>query len=62
MRFTLCNLVSKSEGGCPENIFLTKDLLYQGTAGIGIGSFLFHATLKHEAQLLDELPMIYTSA
>jgi hypothetical protein len=34
----------------------------QGTAGVGVGSFLFHATLKHEAQLLDELPMIYTSA
>ena len=34
----------------------------QGIAGIGVGSFLFHATLKYEAQLLDELPMIYTSA
>ncbi|KAL5519469.1 YDC1 [Sanghuangporus vaninii] len=27
---------------------------------IGIGSFAFHATLLHAAQLSDELPMIYT--
>ncbi|KAI9190024.1 alkaline ceramidase ydc1 [Blastocladiella emersonii ATCC 22665] len=26
---------------------------------VGIGSFCFHATLQYEAQLLDELPMIY---
>ncbi|KAF2686628.1 alkaline phytoceramidase [Lentithecium fluviatile CBS 122367] len=26
---------------------------------VGIGSFLFHATLKYEMQLLDELSMIY---
>lgn len=26
---------------------------------VGIGSFLFHGTLKFEAQLLDELPMVY---
>ncbi|KAG9023349.1 hypothetical protein FS842_005749 [Serendipita sp. 407] len=30
-------------------------------AFIGIGSFLFHATLLWHAQLLDELPMIYAS-
>ena len=28
---------------------------------MGFGSFLFHMTLKHEAQLLDELPMIWAS-
>lgn len=28
---------------------------------VGIGSFLFHATLKYEMQLLDELSMIYLS-
>ncbi|CAH7670845.1 ceramidase [Phakopsora pachyrhizi] len=30
-----------------------------GIALVGIGSFLFHATLKYEWQLGDELPMIY---
>lgn len=33
-----------------------------GCAGVSIGSFAFHASLKYEAQLLDELPMIYTMA
>lgn len=28
---------------------------------VGIGSWLFHMTLKYEFQLLDELPMIYTT-
>ena len=28
---------------------------------VGIGSWLFHMTLKYEYQLLDELPMIYTT-
>ncbi len=28
-------------------------------AGIGLGSAAFHATLQYEAQLLDELPMIF---
>lgn len=37
-------------------------LAFLGGAGIGIGSFAFHATLKYQAQLLDELPMIYTMA
>lgn len=37
-------------------------LCYLGGAMIGLGSFAFHATLKYEAQLLDELPMIYTMA
>jgi len=27
---------------------------------IGIGSFLFHATLMYEMQLMDELPMLFT--
>jgi dihydroceramidase len=26
---------------------------------VGLGSFCFHATLLYEAQLADELPMIY---
>ncbi|ORX40203.1 ceramidase [Kockovaella imperatae] len=34
-------------------------LLYLGLSLIGIGSFGFHASLRWEWQLLDELPMIY---
>ena len=29
---------------------------------VGIGSFIFHATLLFEAQLMDELPMIYVAS
>ena len=29
---------------------------------MGIGSFAFHATLLFEAQLADELPMIYVGS
>ncbi|CAO1625602.1 unnamed protein product [Parajaminaea phylloscopi] len=36
-------------------------LTYLGIAFVGLGSLAFHATLLYEAQLLDELPMIYTS-
>jgi dihydroceramidase len=34
----------------------------QGCALVGLGSFLFHATLLYEAQLADELPMIYVTS
>ncbi|KAJ8523363.1 hypothetical protein ONZ45_g222 [Pleurotus djamor] len=36
-----------------------------GSAGfglVGIGSFAFHATLLYEAQLADELPMVYVAS
>jgi dihydroceramidase len=33
--------------------------VWQGFALVGIGSFAFHATLLFQAQLADELPMIY---
>lgn len=33
-----------------------------GVGAVGVGSLLFHMTLKHEAQLLDELPMIWASS
>ncbi|KAB8235675.1 ceramidase [Aspergillus alliaceus] len=33
---------------------------YTGYLLVGIGSFLFHATLKYPMQLVDELSMIYT--
>jgi dihydroceramidase len=35
---------------------------FQGCALIGLGSFCFHATLLYEAQLADELPMIYVAS
>ncbi|KAI0756269.1 alkaline phytoceramidase [Daedaleopsis nitida] len=35
---------------------------YLGFALVGIGSFIFHATLTFEAQLMDELPMIYVAS
>ncbi|KAI0050564.1 alkaline phytoceramidase [Auriscalpium vulgare] len=35
---------------------------FAGVALIGIGSFAFHATLLYEAQLADELPMIYVAS
>ncbi|KAH9829475.1 alkaline phytoceramidase [Rhodofomes roseus] len=33
-----------------------------GFALVGVGSFIFHATLLYEAQLADELPMIYVAS
>ncbi|KAF9270657.1 alkaline phytoceramidase [Marasmius fiardii PR-910] len=35
---------------------------YLGFALVGIGSFAFHASLLYEAQLADELPMIYVAS
>ncbi|GJN83339.1 hypothetical protein PLIIFM63780_006888 [Purpureocillium lilacinum] len=40
------------------NIFL---LAYLGYIVVGLGSILFHATLKYPMQLVDELSMIYTT-
>lgn len=36
--------------------------LQQGFTLVGVGSFAFHATLSHTAQLADELPMIFVSS
>ncbi|KZT08705.1 alkaline phytoceramidase [Laetiporus sulphureus 93-53] len=35
---------------------------YSGFALVGVGSFIFHATLLFEAQLADELPMVYVAS
>ncbi|OSD03320.1 aPHC-domain-containing protein [Trametes coccinea BRFM310] len=35
---------------------------WMGFALVGIGSFIFHATLLFEAQLMDELPMVYVAS
>lgn len=37
-------------------------MVYAGIALVGVGSTLFHGTLKYSMQLLDELPMVYTEA
>ncbi|XP_075957386.1 alkaline ceramidase 3 isoform X2 [Anarhichas minor] len=34
---------------------------FLGLAAVGVGSWCFHMTLKYEMQLLDELPMIYST-
>lgn len=40
----------------------TRFLLgYASFGAVGLGSWLFHMTLSYEAQLLDELPMIYAT-
>ncbi|KAI9228706.1 MAG: alkaline ceramidase 3-like protein [Piptocephalis tieghemiana] len=36
-------------------------LAYASFGAVGLGSWLFHMTLSYEAQLLDELPMIYAT-
>ncbi|KAG9068848.1 Alkaline ceramidase 3 [Linnemannia hyalina] len=36
-------------------------LLMQAFFTIGVGSTLFHGTLRHKMQLLDELPMLYAA-
>lgn len=45
-----------------QKLPLSLALCQVGVASIGIGSFLFHATLKYEWQLGDELPMIFCCA
>lgn len=42
-----------------ENLPLPLALCQAGIALVGVGSFLFHATLRYEWQLGDELPMIF---
>jgi dihydroceramidase len=44
-------------GGLPD-----IRIVLQGVAIVGLGSFIFHATLLYEAQLADELPMILVAS
>ena len=45
-----------------EGLPLRYSICHLGVALVGFGSAWFHATLTYSTQLLDELPMIYTSA
>ena len=52
---------------CPHPVTLYPNMLItrgslQGCALIGLGSVFFHATLLYEAQLADELPMVYQAS
>lgn len=57
----LHGMISTLQGGLPNPA--RNAMTHAMIAFIGVGSFVFHATLMWHAQvLLDELPMIYTSA
>lgn len=45
-----------------QSLPLPLALCQVGIALVGIGSFLFHATLKYEWQLGDEIPMIFSAS
>ena len=40
-------------------IIFRYQLIFCSLLAVGVGSWLFHMTLKYEMQLLDELPMIW---
>ncbi|KAF9486454.1 alkaline phytoceramidase [Pholiota conissans] len=54
----VCGFREVTLGGLPTRYGIG----YLGVALVGIGSFFFHATLLFEAQLADELPMIYVGS
>lgn len=56
-RYVLGHLVCKLSHRCQPFVNYL-----QGIALIAVGSILFHATLLFEAQLADELPMVYVAS
>lgn len=44
------------------NLPLPARLAFFGIILVGVGSFMFHGTLKFSMQLLDELPMVFIEA
>lgn len=58
-RFLLGCAVSRRHYSHTTRLLTTGD---QGFGLVGIGSFAFHATLLYEAQLADELPMVYVAS
>ena len=62
LRYGIGYLVCATVVHVPEKYLSECVLSLQGIALVGLGSFFFHATLLFEAQLADELPMIYVSS
>jgi dihydroceramidase len=54
-----CLLYPLKHSTNPKYMHLPK---LQGVGLVGLGSFFFHTTLLFEAQLADELPMIYVGS
>ncbi|KNZ80670.1 Alkaline ceramidase 3, partial [Termitomyces sp. J132] len=54
----ICGVVAAASQSLPTRYVAG----YMGIALVGFGSFAFHATLLFEAQLADELPMIYVGS
>ncbi|KAG5342044.1 hypothetical protein C0989_005724 [Termitomyces sp. Mn162] len=54
----ICGVVAAASQSLPTRYVAG----YMGIALVGFGSFAFHATLLLEAQLADELPMIYVGS
>lgn len=48
-----------TEVAAAPSLFRFK-LAFRTITVVGVGSFLFHATLLHHMQMLDELPMLYS--
>ncbi|KAG0246032.1 ceramidase-domain-containing protein [Mortierella sp. GBAus27b] len=53
--------IEQSAASSPSRIprLFRFKLAFRTITVVGIGSFLFHATLLHRMQMLDELPMLY---
>ncbi|KAF5312908.1 hypothetical protein D9619_002616 [Psilocybe cf. subviscida] len=60
--FTVLLALAGYREACREKLPTRYGTGYLGIALVGIGSFFFHATLLFEAQLADELPMIYVGS
>ncbi|KAI0334118.1 alkaline phytoceramidase [Cubamyces sp. BRFM 1775] len=60
--FTVALAVYGSWQSVSENLPARYLAGWMGFALVGIGSFIFHATLLFEAQLMDELPMVYVAS
>jgi hypothetical protein len=49
----------KSQGNARSTVQLNS---FKGFTFVGLGSFAFHATMLYQAQLADELPMIFVAS
>lgn len=60
--FTICLAAYGAAQSFTEKLPRRYLVGYAGFALVGLGSFIFHATLLFEAQLMDELPMVYVAS